>query len=269
MKKKEVGILAVILISISVVLYSLHYFLFKDIHHISLFFMGDLAFIPIEVLFVTVLIERTLTKDEKKNALQKLNISIGVFFNEVGTEALRSFANADSNIENIRDTMIINTSHSNREVEKMKKAALVYISNIDIDKIDLLALKELLTKERTFFIRLLENPMFSQHDTFTKMIQAIFHLQDELRIRATADYEMTEIDRYAIKKDIERVYKYLSYEWIVYLEYTIQAYPYLFLATYVNNPFDSRPRKILEKEAYMLSLKLREAKSAKNVNISQ
>ena len=41
--------LAAIFIILSVFIYGLHYLIFRDVHHIFIFMVGDLAFLPLEV----------------------------------------------------------------------------------------------------------------------------------------------------------------------------------------------------------------------------
>ena len=59
--------------------------IFGDIHHIPAFLLEDIAFLPIEVLLVTLIIHRLLRNMEKRNRLEKLNMVIGAFYVQVGT----------------------------------------------------------------------------------------------------------------------------------------------------------------------------------------
>lgn len=251
--KKRYLVLVSTLILTSIVFFVIHYLIFRDLHHIGIFLMHDIAFIPLEVLLVTIFLERALHSHEKENIMKKLNISIGVFFNEIGTEMLGDIIYSDRNVDSIRDMMIIKSAHKEKEVKKMKDAVKLYVPSLDLNKINLNKMNEILNTERDFLIGLLKNPLLMEHETFTDMLQAVFHLQDELRLRINEGIDLTDEDKYAIKKDIERVYKFLSFEWIIYLEYTIKEYPYLFLSTFVDNPYDNREREALEKEAYRLS----------------
>ena len=81
--------LAVALVVLSTLVYVIHFAIFRDVHHIFIYLVGDIAFVPIEVLLVTVIIHRLLGQREKRALLNKLNMVIGAFFSEVGTELLR------------------------------------------------------------------------------------------------------------------------------------------------------------------------------------
>jgi hypothetical protein len=80
------------LVLLSAILYLFHYILFRDSHHIFLYLIGDIAFLPIQVLLVTLIIDRLLNVREKRSLLKKLNMVIGAFFSEVGTDLLKSFS---------------------------------------------------------------------------------------------------------------------------------------------------------------------------------
>ena len=51
-------LLAVTLLVLSAALYLLHFSIFRDAHHIAIYLLGDIAFLPLEVLLVTVIIHR-------------------------------------------------------------------------------------------------------------------------------------------------------------------------------------------------------------------
>lgn len=83
-------ILAGAFIALSITIYFVHYLIFQDAHHIFIYMVGDLAFLPLEVLLVSIIIERIITHREKQLKLQKLNMVIGAFFSEVGNDMLQN-----------------------------------------------------------------------------------------------------------------------------------------------------------------------------------
>src|ERR1700686_513745 len=80
--------LAVLLLLASLALYGLDYIISGGEGLVAGFF-GNLAFLPLYVLFVTLIIERVLKERERQALRQKLNMVIGVFFSEVGTAMLK------------------------------------------------------------------------------------------------------------------------------------------------------------------------------------
>jgi len=85
----------VILLLLSIIFYVIHYAIFRDAHHLFLYLIGDIAFVFIEVLLVTLIIHQLLSYREKKAQLNKLNMIIGAFFSEVGTKLLKNLTDFD------------------------------------------------------------------------------------------------------------------------------------------------------------------------------
>lgn len=98
-------------------------------------------------------------------------------------------------------------------------------------------IKKTLTKKREFLIRLLENPNLLEKDSFSNLLLAIFHLGDELERRKTLE-NIPESDYKHLLGDIDRVYSNLIYEWVNYLHYLKDHYPYMFSIVIRTNPFD-------------------------------
>ena len=63
--KWQVG-LGIILIILSIIVYLIHFIIFRDYHHIFIYLVGDIAFVFIEVLMVTLVIHSLLNMKEKK-----------------------------------------------------------------------------------------------------------------------------------------------------------------------------------------------------------
>ena len=49
-------IFGLLLVVISATIYFIHYLIFDDAHHIFIYLLGDIAFVPIEVLLVTLIL---------------------------------------------------------------------------------------------------------------------------------------------------------------------------------------------------------------------
>lgn len=91
------------LVAISSLLYILHFIWFRDLHHIWIWSFTSLAFLPISALVVTLLINRVLTARDKAIRLDKLNMLIGLFFSNLGSELLLRFSDADSEDQYLRN----------------------------------------------------------------------------------------------------------------------------------------------------------------------
>jgi len=98
-------------------------------------------------------------------------------------------------------------------------------------------LKESLKTKRKFLLALLENPNLLEHETFTELLRAVFHLTEELENRDDLK-KLPAADYAHLKVDIERVYVLLINEWLQYMEHLMNNYPYLFSFALRVNPFD-------------------------------
>jgi len=97
---------AVILILLSALIYIFHYFIFRDVHHIFLYLIGDIAFVFIEVLMVTLVIHELLTMRDKKAIMEKMNMVVGTFFIEMGSTLLDRLNDFDKNFDDVKENFI-------------------------------------------------------------------------------------------------------------------------------------------------------------------
>ena len=225
------------LIALSAVFYFIHYLLFRDAHHIFLYLVGDIAFVFIQVLLVTMIIHEVLAMREKRLILEKMNIVIGSFFSEVGKELLKSFSALDPESEKIRKELIVTDKWSDKQFLDMSNRMKRYDPNIDITKGNLEGLKALLLRKREFMLRLLENQNLLEHDTFTNLLMAVFHLTEEIESRSNI-MRLQGTDQRHLASDIKRAYGLLISEWLSYMKHLKENYPFLFSFAMRTNPFD-------------------------------
>ncbi len=97
MKRSQLIVLGFILVAISGLTYYIHYLVFRDIHHILIFLVSDLAFMFLEVLLVVIIIERVLARREKQPVMAKLNMIAGAFFPKWAMSCSSSWPGAMTN----------------------------------------------------------------------------------------------------------------------------------------------------------------------------
>ena len=119
-----------------------------------------------------------------------------------------------------------------------------YDYSVDIERVDLRHLKELLSSKRGFMLRLVENPTLLEHEEFTDLLMAVFHLTEEL-VHRSEIRELPESDRMHIAGDIKRVYVMLVHQWLDYMRYLKASYPYLFSLAIRTNPFDQNATPVV------------------------
>ncbi len=228
--------LVIILILISVALYATHLLVFKDLKHVTIYALGDLAFVPIEVIFVTLIFRRVLANSERKKKVDKIYMVIETFFSEIGTELLRAFVHNDVALHSTEKADSITTDWTEKDYKNLIKIKQGYNPDLSITSGDLEAIDMMLQECRPDLLRLLENPMLLEHETFTEVLMAVFHLAEELRMRY--DFiSITPQDHQHLVGDIKRAYMLLAVEWINYINHMRVHYPYLYSLCVRNNPY--------------------------------
>lgn len=230
-------LLSASLLALSAFVYIVHYLIFRDAHHIFIFMIHDIAFVFTEVLLVTIIIHQVLAYRDKRLLLEKLNMIIGAFFSQVGKELLKTFAAFDPEAEQIRHSLVVTERWTAEQFHDVSKRLRAYRHDIDITQSNLEPLKQILIREREFLLRLLENQNLLEHDSFTGLLMAVFHLTEELESRADI-HHLSEMDRKHLANDMKRVYSLLISEWLSYMKYLKERFPYLFSFAMRTNPFD-------------------------------
>ena len=232
-----------LLIALSVVLYLVHVSVFHDLAYIETYALSDLAFLPIEVLLVVLVVDWVISRQEKRSQLTKLNMVIGVYFSEVGTPLLKAFSEFDPQVARIRDELLVKGTWKSREFADASLRIKQHEYKLVCEKGDpkalqfLESLRSFLTSERMFLLRLLENPNLLEQESFTEQLWAVFHVADELQHRP----DLTNLpggDYRHLALDTGRAYSALTSEWLKYMAHLLERYPYLFSLALRTNPFD-------------------------------
>ena len=228
---------AVLLLALSGLTYLIHYLIFGDVYHIAIYFVGDVAFLFISVLLVTLVIEQLLTVREKQSLLNKLNMVIGAFFSEVGTDLIKHLSRLDPEVEKVRKDLIVKSDWIDKEFFEVSTRMKQHGYNIVAQRSDLKILRDYLMHRRDFLLRLLENQNLLEHESFTELLWAVFHLTEELAARKDLS-EIPQTDLEHLANDSKRAYSLATREWLNYLNHLKDDYPYLFSLAVRTNPFN-------------------------------
>ena len=215
--------------------------LFHDAHHIFIYLVGDIAFVFLEVLLVTLIIHQLLSRSGKKQRLKKLNMVVGTFFSEVGTSLLKLLAAFDRDADILGKKLKISGQWPRRDFAQALRYVRHYEGAIDSEGGDLAGLKAFLAQKRDFVLRLLENPHLLEYESLTDLLWAVTHIQEELAGR-TRTQKLPTPDYRHLSGDIRRAYVVLIREWLRYLVHLQESYPYLYSLAIRTNPFDSQAR---------------------------
>lgn len=239
--------LGIFLVLLSAILYIGHYLIFHDSHGVFFYIGVDIAFLPIEILFVVLVIENAISSREKSLMMEKLNMVIGAFFSEVGTELMGAIIKFDPDTDKIREDLLITTSWSKKDFKEAKKKIKAFDYGLDFRTENtgfiefLIDSKKFLVEKRKFLLALLENPNLLEHETFTELLWAVFHIMEELEKRGDIS-NLPPSDYQHLSSDTVRVYSLMIQEWLQYMEHLMNNYPYLFSLAVRTNPFNPQAK---------------------------
>lgn len=228
-------LLGLILILMSGSLFLLHYAIFHDTHHIAIYLLHDLAFVPIEVLIVSMIIHGVLAYREKRVMMKKLNMVIGAFYSEIGTDLLRIFSRLETSLPD--EMLQLSTEWTDNMFDDLVRVLPVAGFDPHVGPEELAELKVLLVSKKSFLLALLQNQNLLEHESVTDLLWALLHLAEELENRPGLD-DLPEKDILHLKGDIRRARSRLLVEWIKYMKHLKKSYPYLFSLALRMNPFD-------------------------------
>jgi len=246
MKRIDWRALAAAFLAMSALVYAVEFVLFKDIKEIYVWFLGCLAFLPLQVLFVTFFLQRAIENAAREERLEKLNLVVGAFFSEVGRELLVTLSNHDQSLVKIRKELVVRPEWGDCEFDALVKRLAAYDYGVEIERVDLKKLREQLVSKREFLLRLMGNPNLLEHEYFTDLLRAIFHVMEELEARDDFS-KCPPADIAHIQSDLNRAYKDLVGEWLSYMRHLKKEYPYLFHLAMRQNPFDEVASVIVER----------------------
>ncbi|MCX5676677.1 MAG: hypothetical protein NTX87_16910 [Planctomycetota bacterium] len=238
-------IVAAALVAASALLYGVHYCLFADWDHIVSYFFIDLAFLPIEVLLVGLIIERLLAYRERRRLLHKMNMLVGMFFSELGTRLLGLLTPCVTNRDAVRAMLSLSADWTPDRFRTALHQAASFDYRVDAARLNLAALRQTLLENRDMLVLLLGNPNLLEHERFTDLLWAVFHLMEELAARPALD-GLPPSDLKHLEGDVQRVYGALAVEWLRYGRHLQRAYPYIFSVIVRTHPLQDHPSAIVK-----------------------
>jgi hypothetical protein len=222
--------LALALIGASAALYLANYLIFRDANYMLRLFLAQLGFLPISVLLVTIILNQLLGLRAKAAKLAKLNMVIGAFFGEVGGALLKTLSAYDQSLPDFQPRVAHISHWTAPDFARFSQGLAEGDFRIELQEGDLEALRD-------FLLRLLENPNLLEHDSFSNLLLAVFHLTEELAQRRGL-HRLSPSDREHLAGDVQRGYVLLIKEWLAYMSHLKTSYPYLFSLALRTNPFD-------------------------------
>lgn len=189
--------------------------------------------------------EMMLNRREKELRVQKLNMVSGLFFSEIGTELIAHISKYDPDSDIAGKELIVNGDWSDRDFMAVSQRLKDYDYAVDVKKLDLQGLRNILEGKTSLLLRLLENPALLENESFSELLRAVFHLKEELFHREDLAH-LPDSDLAHLAGDIKRAHSLLVHKWLDYMKHLKDNCPYLFSLAMRTNPFDSEASPIVK-----------------------
>lgn len=237
--KRHLDLIGIVgaMIGVSAVLYAAEYAIFGEPGTIASQTLHELAFLPIHALVVVLIFEGLLARRENRSILHKLNMVIGGFFSESGTQLLKRLAAFDEDLAGLAPALVFKPDWRPGDFDRARRAAVDRPHHLHASPKDLVEMRDLLSAQRPFLLGLLENANLLEYEGFSEMLWALTHLSEELLARPGFE-NLPATDVAHIQTDMARAYGRLLAEWLRYAEHLKTDYPYLFSFAVRTNPFD-------------------------------
>lgn len=239
LRRWQVEIAATLIVA-AIVVYALRWYLFpSDAFHREMlrYLVDDVAFLFIQVLLVSMLIDGLMQRRQRDTMLDKLNMIVGAFFSECGRDVLGRIARLDRELDDVREDLLARAAWTAKDYERAKQAFRAHKPVIELSGGDLAALRARLDQEKTNLLSLIGNPALLEHQAFTDLLWAVTHLAEELQARGGFD-NLPQADRAHLVADVKRAYTLLGVLWLDYLRHLQTQYPFLFSLAVRTNPLD-------------------------------
>ena len=235
MSRKELFTVAVALVIAALALHGIHYLIFRDLHHVAIYGFGDIAFIPIEILVISLVVDRLLEERKRQSIRKKMNMVVGTFFSALGQPLLERMCYVLEDDTEVRACLAIDPEWTTGRILRAKQSIPELRIKVRPRREDMEHLGELLTDHRDFLLRILQNPTLLEDEEFGELLWALTHLQEELAARGDLD-ALPQSDVNHLIGDIGRVYEHLLREWLEYMSHLNENYPFLYSFQARTNP---------------------------------
>jgi len=181
--------------------------------------------------------ELFILRRDQKVRQQKLNMIIGLFFSETGTELLRLCTRADTDLADGSRHFKVTGDWTAADFNSARKKLHAHTFTVALERLDLRGLHAFLGRQGSLVVRLLESPFMLEHELFTDLLIATLHLKEELALRPGM-HDLPEKDLQHLAGDTSRVYTLLAQQWLEYMAEVKVHYPFLFSLALRTNPFN-------------------------------
>ncbi|HEX3031321.1 MAG TPA: hypothetical protein VHS59_03650 [Bacillota bacterium] len=242
--RRFILVFALIVTGIATLFYLLHFLLFRDADYIMKDLLTQLAFMPVFYFLSTMILDNIIAKRDRITRKRKLNMLVGLFFNEFGSQLIQQIGTFEEDFATVRNRLLVTDSWKESQFAEARSFLGTHSWQTSTQGGNLEELRDYLLSHRAFLVTTLENQYIQEHEAFSELLLALFHLCDELKLR-TDFGTLPKADVTHLAGDIRRVSGLLFVEWLNYIEHLKTEYPYLFSLAIRTSPFVSEKAVII------------------------
>lgn len=235
MSRRELTVVGLALLALAAAIYAINYAIFQKPDDLFFYILIDLAFLPLEVLVLALIVDRLLAQRERQARQNKMNMVIGMFFSATGRQLLSLLGDMVVDGREALARLAVAPDWTEGQLgaaaDSLSEARFTLVASPE----NLQPLHDFLVTQREFLVRLLENPVLLEHETFTDLLWAVFHLEEELSAR-TSLADLPAADLQHLAGDSHRAYGQLLRQWLAYMLHLRRTYPFLFSFEARTNP---------------------------------
>ncbi|MDO4619497.1 MAG: hypothetical protein Q4B09_02645 [Lachnospiraceae bacterium] len=213
-----------LLLLMSAVVYGIQLLIFHDPNTTEFYILQDIAFLPISIAVATVVIGQYVDSREKQERREKTQMLTSTFFTEIGIELLELLLPLTTDKETVNALLDRMDIDDDKTLDELRPVIRQSELPLKADEKSYETIRNLIIDRREILLIISSNPLLLDHEDFTKLLWALFHLLDEFRLRGTYT-ELSDGDLAHMEHDLEELLKLLLTSWARNVLFTKRNYP--------------------------------------------
>lgn len=245
MKEKWERNLAILFIFWIVILHGILWIVLKDDKNLWYNQIFRFAFLPVQLLFTTVLVNSFIKVREKRQKLKLMSLQQNIFFTELGNGILKYLKKVDTNLEKIQKLLTDTKIQDDAFFNYFETHVSSYEGNINANAIYSQELLNYLVSKIELLHSFMRNPLLVENNSFANLLWSIYHFIEEFKFNSESGYEGKQKSTSEILHLFKDIEEKLLREWVKYLINLRSFYPERFSYAILHSPFDFMRKKIL------------------------
>ena len=125
-------------------------------------------------------VETMVNRQEAEARTRKINMVIGAFFSEAGVPLIKLVRSSIHDNEHLDSELKIEDAWTDQQFREAEQRLGTWNFDVDIRMVDIPAVHALLKDRRAFLVQLIQHPALFEHESFSDLLSAVFHLEEEL-----------------------------------------------------------------------------------------